>query len=54
MTKLEIEGEEKERGESRGGGGHEYNIVYLGPEAVDAHSERGWFWLVCAFPGGAL
>ena len=25
-------------------------IFYLGPEAVDAHSERGWFWLVCAFP----
>ena len=27
-------------------------IFYLGPEAVDAHSERGWFWLVCASPGG--
>ena len=42
----------EERGLSRGGGRHECNIFYLGPEAVGAHSERGWFWLVCASPEG--
>ena len=54
MTKL---GEEERRriGGERVGRVVGVNVIfYLGPEARDAHSEQGWFWLVCASPVGAL
>ena len=50
MVRKEMVGGESGRG---GGGGlySGYNkILYLGPEAMGAHSEQGWTWSGCTLP----